>query len=252
MGSIMTFVADPGAGATPVAGVRSLRAEDFAIVARLPLFSEIPTHILAHITGESSVVRFARGETVFNQGEDAHYLHVLLDGEVGLMGSIADGEPTMVEILKPGEQFITAAVLTRKPYLMSAVALHPARILLLPGDRLRRDVREQSDLALAMLTSLSKHFRMLVREIKDLKLKSAAQRLALYLLGLTPRRDGSTIVRLPLNKSLIAARVGVRPETLSRAFAQLKERGVVVDGHVVAIGDIPALRAYCHEGEELI
>lgn len=230
----------------------NLRPEDLAAVARLPLFSDLGPTVLAEITTDASVVKYARNDIIFRQGDPPDALRVVLDGQVGLTGTVADGGETMVEILKSGEVFIPAAVLTQKPFLMSAVALTPARILALPGERFRRDVREKPDLAYVMLTSLSRHFRTLVREVKDLKLKSAAQRLALYLIGLTARREGSTIVRLPHSKSVIAARVGVRPETLSRAFSHLKGHGVVVDGNAVSIADIPALRAYCHEGEEII
>lgn len=230
----------------------SLKPEDLAAVARLPLFCDLTPELLADVTSEASVTRYARNELIFRQGDIPTALRVVLDGQVGLTGTIADGGETMLEILKSGEMFVPAAVLTQKPFLMSAVALQPSRILALPGEKLRRDVREKPDLAYIMLTSMSRNFRTLVREVKDLKLKSAAQRLALYLLGLTAKREGSTIVRLPHSKSVIAARVGVRPETLSRAFSYLKGEGVVVDGNAVSIADIPALRAYCHEGEEII
>ena len=229
-----------------------LRAEDLAALGRLALFCDLPPSVLCEITVDASVVRYARNDVIFHQGDIPQALRVVLDGQVGLTGTVTDGGETLVEILKAGEMFIAAAVLTQKPFLMSAVALQPSRVLSLPGDRFRRDVRERPDLAFLMLTSMAKHYRMLVREVKDLKLKSAAQRLALYLLGLTPKREGSTILHLPHSKSIIAARVGVRPETLSRAFGHLKARGVVVDGHAVAVADIPALRTYCHEGEEVI
>jgi CRP/FNR family transcriptional activator FtrB len=229
-----------------------IKADDLAALGRLPLFCDLPPSVLAEITVDASVIRHARDDIIFHQGDIPQSLRVVLDGQVGLMGTVTDGGETLVEILKAGEMFIAAAVLTEKPFLMSAVALQPSRVLSLPGERFRRDVRERSDLAFLMLTSMAKHYRMLVREVKDLKLKSAAQRLALYLLGLTAKREGSTILHLPHSKSIIAARVGVRPETLSRAFAHLKQRGVVVDGHAVAVADIPALRAYCHEGEEII
>ncbi|MBI3445679.1 MAG: cyclic nucleotide-binding domain-containing protein [Magnetospirillum sp.] len=230
----------------------ALRPEELTAMGRLPLFCDLSPQILAEITSEASVVKYARNDIIFRQGDPPTALRVVLDGQVGLTGTVSDGGETMVEILKAGEMFIAAAVLTEKPFLMSAVALQPSRILSLPGERFRRDVRERSDLSYLMLTSLSRHFRTLVREVKDLKLKSAAQRLALYLIGLTAKREGSTIVRLPHSKSVIAARVGVRPETLSRAFGHLKERGVIVEGNAVSIADIPALRAYCHEGEEII
>lgn len=240
-----------GSGGTASAG-HGLKPDDLAAMGRLPLFCDLPPSALAEITVEASVTKYQRTDVIFHQGDIPTALRVVLDGQVGLTGTVTDGGETMVEILKAGEMFIAAAVLTEKPYLMSAVALQTSRILSLPGERFRRDVRERTDLSFLMLTSMAKHFRLLVREVKDLKLKSAAQRLALYLLGLTAKRDGSTIIRLPHSKGIIAARVGVRPETLSRAFAHLRERGVAVDGHAVAIADIPGLRAYCHEGEEII
>jgi CRP/FNR family transcriptional regulator, transcriptional activator FtrB len=241
-------------GGTPqaVPRPRGLRPEDLVAVGRLPLFSDFSPEVVAELTAEATVVRFARGDVIFREGDAPTFLHTVLDGQVGLIGTVANSGETVVEILKSGEMFIAAAVLTEKPFLTGAVALQQSRILKLPGDQLRRDVRERPDLALAMLTSLSKHYRLLMREVKDLKLKSAAQRLALYLVGLTPKREGSIIVKLPHNKSVIAGRVGVRPETLSRAFAHLKQQAVVVDGQSVAIADIAALRAYCHVGEDVV
>jgi CRP/FNR family transcriptional activator FtrB len=232
---------------------RKLRGDDLEIMARVPLFAGLTPEALADIAGQSKVSRVPRGSTLFHQGDPAAVLHVLLDGQVALMAAVeGGGEQTMLEILDAGESFIAAALLTGKPYLMSAVTLTPCRLMEIPRNPLLSSLRSNPDLALAMLASLSRHFRLLIQEVKDLKLKSASQRLALYLMGLTPRRRGTVTLRLPHNKSLIAARIGVRPETLSRAFAQLKTHEVVVDGHTVCIGDLTKLGRYCHEGREVV
>lgn len=242
LGAVMT---------TMIQMAEGLRGEDVDILARVPMFAGIDAPTLTRMAQVARVVRLPRGTVLFSQGDEAKALYVLLEGQIGLSGKVEDlGDDTVVEILDAGEAFVAAAVLTGKPYLIAATALAPARVLELPRQALLDDLRASPDLALAMLGSLARHFRLLVREIKDLKLKSASQRLALYLLGLTARRRGAVIVRLPHNKGLIAARVGVRPETLSRAFAQLKGRGVVVDGQNVAIADLAVLVDYCHEGWE--
>jgi len=228
------------------------------VMTRAPLFAGLPADVLARLAAGARAVRAPRGTKLFDQGDEAQVLHVLLDGQVGLLGGIeaAAGEPpgeqTVVEILDAGEAFVAAAVLTGRPYLIGAMTLSPCRILEIQREALLAELRASPDLSFAVMGSLAKHFRMLVREVKDLKLKTAAQRLALYLLGLTTRRRGSVILRLPHNKGLIAARIGVRPETLSRAFAQLRAHGVVVDGHTVAIADLGALGRFCHEGAEII
>lgn len=238
--------------AAPQPESRHLRREDVQSLAKVPLFCGLTRDGLERVTAEASVARYPQGAVVLHQGATAQYLHVLLEGQIGLLGTLSDGEETIVEILRDGEVFIAAAVLTERPYLMGATALKDSRVLLLPAEPLRRDLRADPDLALAMLTSLSTHFRQLVREVKDLKLKSAAQRLGHYLLGLTAKREGSVIVRLPHSKGVIAARIGVRAETLSRAFASLRDDGATVSGNTVVIADIERLARFCMEGEEAV
>ena len=235
------------------ASAGDVKSEDVDILARVPLFAGLDPPTLTRMARVARVARAPRGARLFAQGDAALVLHVLLEGQVGLFGKVEDqGEDTLVEILDAGEAFVAAAVLTGKPYLMAASALTAVRVLELPRQALLDDLRASPELALAMLGSLARHFRLLVQEVKDLKLKTASQRLALYLLGLTSRRRGAAIIRLPHNKGLIAARIGVRPETLSRAFAQLKGHGVVVDGHNVAIAELSELGRYCHEGREIV
>ncbi|TAN47646.1 MAG: cyclic nucleotide-binding domain-containing protein [Rhodospirillales bacterium] len=232
--------------------VSGLSEEDLSGLSRLPLFSNLSDGCLRKVADESRIVRYQRSDVLFGQGETADWLHILIEGQVSLAGSVRNSEETVVDILKSGEAFIVAAVLTGKPYLMSAKALATSKVLLLPAAKLLNDLREYPELALAMLSCLAGHFRTLVTEVKDLKLKSASQRLALYLMSLTPRREGSAILHLPHNKILIAGRVGVRPETLSRVFFSLKKEGVVSEHQTVAITDLKRLAAFCHEGAEII
>ena len=56
-------------------------------------------------------------------------------------------------------------------------------------------------------------------------------------------------VRLPSERQLVAARLGMTPESLSRAFARLRPFGVVGHGQSVQIKDPKRLRTFC-EGRE--
>jgi len=47
---------------------------------------------------------------------------------------------------------------------------------------------------------------------------------------------------LPYDKVLIAAQLGLTPESLSRAFARLKMAGVAIDAAQVVVKDIAKLR----------
>jgi CRP-like cAMP-binding protein len=91
---------------------------------------------------------------------------------------------------------------------------------------------------------LSHHWRELVGQITDLKLKSSSQRLGAYLLTLATGPSSSE-VRLPSERQLVAARLGMTPESLSRAFARLRPLGVLGHGQSVAIKDPKRLRSFC-------
>jgi CRP/FNR family transcriptional regulator, transcriptional activator FtrB len=229
---------------------RPIASQDLASALQVPLLASLPPHLLEAILVDACMLKCLAGDTLFEEGETPNYLHIVVEGEVGLYGGASDGEETLVNILQPGELFIAAAVLLDRPYLMTARALGPSRVLALPGARLRRDLKAIPDLALAMIAALSGHFRTLVREVKVLKLKSVGQRLALYLLSLTNKREGSAVVWLPHSKRTVAARIGARPESLSRAFSALRQQGVEVKGTKISIADVAALTAFCAQDDE--
>ena len=69
---------------------------------------------------------------------------------------------------------------------------------------------------------------MLVSQLEQMKRLTAPQRLADFLLTLCPNEEGPCEIKLPYEKSLIASRLGMKPESLSRALAKLKPLGVTV------------------------
>ena len=52
---------------------------------------------------------------------------------------------------------------------------------------------------------------------------------------------------LPYEKVLIAARLGLKPESLSRVFARLRGAGVTVASNHASIVDVEKLRAFAEE-----
>jgi CRP-like cAMP-binding protein len=86
--------------------------------------------------------------------------------------------------------------------------------------------------------------RRLTREIADLKGRSPAQRVGLFLLARSQRADNS--VRLPLTMAELASRIGITPESLSRVMARLRPLGVISNRSEMVINDADALRRFCH------
>lgn len=219
--------------------------DDFAKLQDVPLLKSLAPETLRDLTKGAFLQRFPSQTVLFRQGELPDFCHVLLEGSVQLTGASSDRRETVIEILKPVEAFMSAAVLTDKHYLVSAKVVHPARILMLPAPAFRQSIARDPNLSLAMLASLSRQTRSLVRQVKDLKLRTSTQRLGCYLLVLAAENGGGSNIELPHDKRLIAARLGMTPESLSRAFSTLRKVGVEVHGHSIRLTDAGKLRQSC-------
>ena len=60
---------------------------------------------------------------------------------------------------------------------------------------------------------------------------------------------GGTVELTPYSKMLIASQLGMKPETLSRAFAKLRDHGVQIDATMAHIKDVAHLRDIVAEGQ---
>ena len=77
--------------------------------------------------------------------------------------------------------------------------------------------------------------------------RTTTQRLGGYLLSLTEPELGRTSVRLGYGKRVLAGRLGMRPESLSRSLNKLRKLGVTERAGVMTIRDISRLRDFCFE-----
>jgi CRP/FNR family transcriptional regulator, transcriptional activator FtrB len=220
-----------------------------ALLGEVPAFAALPDELLQRLALHAEARRLPAGAMLFEQGSMPRHLHVLLEGQVGLLGADSDGQTTVVEVLRPVDQFILAAVLTDAPHLMSARALTAVQLYLIDAGVLRSAVESAPRLAVAMIVSLSRHYRMLVRQVKDLKLRTTAQRLGVFLLALAREQGDRDRLTLPYDKQLLAGRLGTTPENLSRAFAALRAHGVRTSGAVVRLEDRARLAAFADPDE---
>jgi CRP/FNR family transcriptional activator FtrB len=223
-----------------------MRPSDQQLLQETVLYSELGPAVADRVFRHAVAQTILKGSIVFKQGDVADSVHVLLSGEIALIAEDEKLGPTIIEFFPAGEIFVAPAGLLGLPHLVTAKAVEESRILTLPTEELRRLLATDAVLAVAMTRALARHWRLLVKQIKELKLKSASQRLGSYLAAKAPVRSGAASFRLAEERKMIAARLGMTPESLSRAFAQLKHAGVSGRGRHIEIADVSALRAHCH------
>lgn len=220
-----------------------MRPSERPEVARLPLFREMQLEERERIFSGSFLQVFPPQLELFEVGQRADFLHVLVDGLAELYASVGERDTTM-RIVEPVRTFILAAVVTDLPYLMSAKTLEASRILLVPAALMREVVRKDTALMEASMRELAFGYRDLVLALADMKLRQSTERLARFLLQQQEAQGFPEAIRLPAEKRVLASLLGMTPENLSRAFGQLAKQGVGISGTNVTIADNEKLYAF--------
>ena len=137
---------------------------------------------------------------------------------------------------------------TQGRYPVNAEAINSSRLYAFEQKVFLDLLRESSDATFGLLGSMSRRLHMLVNQIESLTLQNATYRLVAYLLEEIPR-DVKTApdVQLTTPKGVIASRLAIQPETLSRILAKLRQGGLIeVQGNHIMVRDVQALRNLVH------
>jgi CRP-like cAMP-binding protein len=224
-----------------------LSQEDFETVCGTPLFEGLPAASVARLVDGASVRSYEDDTLLFSAGDRAEGFFVVAEGSVRLFALSEDGIESIIEIFGKGTSFAEAAMFASGRFPVNAEAMAGSRLVRIDAATFLRRLAEDKASAFKMLASVGRWQLRLMGELYHLKAQTPAQRLAWYILQLTDAQSGSVTVKLPYRKSLIASRIGIAPESLSRAIARLGELGVESRGDTVTIGDVEKLQAFCRK-----
>src|SRR5277367_2965754 len=93
------------------------------VIGAVPLFERLDGPLRARLEAITTVIKAEPDEVLSQQGAMPDVLHVLLDGQVALSSTAADGTTALIEVMHPVDHFVLASVLSRLPYLMTARAV---------------------------------------------------------------------------------------------------------------------------------
>ena len=220
----------------------ALTPDDVRVVSQIPVLSGLASKNMDTLIAQSTVLNLKSGQVVFRQGQSAVAFFIVVEGWLKLYRITPAGDIVVLNVLTKGESFAEAVAFVRGRYPVNAEAASSARVVRLPADHVVNCIREVPDIALAMIASTSMHLHQLVQQVEQLSAQSAVQRVAQFLVSLCASNSGPCTIMLPYDKSLIAGRLGLKPESLSRIFAKLRNVGVAVNASQVAVGDIAKLR----------
>ncbi len=173
--------------------------------------------------------RYAKGRVLWTEGERSGRLTVIDRGRVKITRARADGSAVLLYVFGPGTVFGFLPLIDDGPYPATAVAVEEVEARVVSRAAVRDAVQRDPDLAWALISVLGRRLRESFDRVEDLSHREARVRVAggLYRLLPTDVKDAIAVVTLPGAAYIYAEELGVTPETLSRALADLERDGVI-------------------------
>lgn len=217
-------------------------------IAKQPLFLELDGEQLQRIAAQSREIHVAKGEMLFQKGDAAKGFYLVVKGQVKLAFPSIHGNEKVVAIVGSGQSFGEAAMFLAQPFPVRAEALSSTDILFFSAGSIFSLLEADPLFARKLLAGLSHRLHQLVQDVELYSERSSTQRLIGYLLQLCPQSEEgipSATFDLPTSKQVIASRLNLTPETLSRILHDLSCDGVIeMNGRRIRIPDTDALRRH--------
>lgn len=206
-----------------------------AFLAELPFFrtsaSEEPLGFLQR--------RYRRGAIIFSEGGPPRAAFLLQQGLVKVVKQSPSHRAMAVEIVTPGEMFGVVAVLDRRVFPATAVALDESVVYEIPTDHFESLLTRNPVFAREVHAAVGAHVRN-AQEMRALAGEPVEHRIAHVLLRLLPHRR--SVARL--RREDVAELAGCIPETAIRVLSSFKRRRWIETGwRRIALRDARALRS---------
>jgi len=212
----------------------------------VPFLKGLDKEALQQVSKKFSASHFAAGQPIYEEGDMATLLRVVVYGTVKLSRYTEDGKDILVDMLKPGDYFGSLNELGEDSYAETATAQSDACVLSIGNREFRTVLNANPSVALSVLDITAEKLNTAREQIHHLTTLSVEKRIAHILLKLCEKfgeeKTVGTLLQLPLSRKDLADMAGTSTETTSRIMSRFQQKGIIASGRQwVAIQDLNAL-----------
>jgi CRP/FNR family transcriptional regulator len=175
-----------------------------------------------------STAVYPKGAMLFIEGQQPRGVFVLCTGKVKLSTTSRDGKTIITKISDSGDVLGLNAVVSSRPYEVTAEMMEPGQANFVPRDSLMQMLKDHPEVAMRVAQQLSRNYYTAYEEIRTLGLAaSPSEKFAKLLLAWSSKStsdDGSAQVKLTLTHEEVAEMIGTTRETVSRLFSEFKKK----------------------------
>ena len=168
--------------------------------------------------------RYAKGETLFHEGEPGKGLFFVQSGVVKVYKLSESGREQILAVQRPGDSIAELPVFDHGPYPAGAAAMEDAVVLFIPTGAFQDLLARHPSLCQAVIRALAQRLRKMVNLVEDLSLRGVRQRLARLLLE---ESGGQRTFPLAFTNEELAARLGSVRDVVSRTLSALQADGLI-------------------------
>lgn len=165
------------------------------------------------------------GQIIYQQGESPDTFFYLVSGSARSYISSGSGDERVLALHNAGDLMGEASFFDECPRVSSAVAVTRCELVTVDRERLNGIFRAHPDLSIPMLQYLSRTIRLLSGHVDGMSFLGAEQRVARYLLSLSPQGP------ILFTHEEIGFAVGVSRVTVSRVLRDFARLGWVETGY---------------------
>ena len=211
------------------------------------LFSGLDQEDFDALMQKVSRVTLEKGEVLFHRGDNAKYFYFVDSGHLELNLVAPTGQKKVLEVLGSGRTFAEAIAFMREhKYPVTCEALDNSVLCQIPNQAYLDLIYTNPDACMRLLSDVCRHLHARVREIERLTVQNAHSRLVSYLLDhVVASNDDEATIRLELPRHVIASRLSIMPETLSRLLRTMADEGILtIEDRVIFVHSLSRLRPY--------
>lgn len=164
------------------------------------------------------------GEILFRQGDPTREIFLVETGQIKLFQYTEAGQTINHYTVKPGE-LCAEVVLFIDSYICTAIADIPTQLIVFPKSSFLTALQQAPHLSTTFTAGLARRFHELKMLLELRSIRSARERVLRYLQLNAPPNDTTVNLSRPFKD--IADDLGISPEALSRALAQLEKQGAI-------------------------
>jgi CRP/FNR family nitrogen fixation transcriptional regulator len=187
--------------------------------------------------------QWLRDEEIFADEDSADFVYEVIEGVVRTSRLLSDGRRQIEDFHLAGDIFGLEAGLTRRA---TAEAVGTVVLKMIRRAALAELAARDADVARKLWALTARDLRRTQDHVMVLGRRSAAERVAGFLVDLADRTDARDCLDLPMSRQDIADYLGLTIETVSRTFTQFQNTGLIeapTYRHIVI--DLEQLRDLC-------